>query len=507
MYKKSFLIILVCFYSLLVISQGQVYFNNTYSYNGNYTIGMTIIDNGDGFLGYGATDDIGIYQMLFLYKISYTGEMQTLKTFYEPGTTFYPGNVGGAMIETWDNKLALAYHYSLSGISYGALMKVDNNLDTIWKKSYTPAYNTITLNCFEALDKGYLLTGWIFQEEKDFSDAILLKTDSLGNYQWHQLYGGNWAEHGENTIQTPDGGYLIGGYFWKPGYDHSQDAMVIKTDSLGNEQWTKYYGNPDVDDDMVLVAMADDGNYLVATVYGEWIHTPMIRTGRLYLLKIDDEGNTIWDKKIGPKRRSINIKNIRHTLDGNLVATGWSYTDTISEFIYEGWIYKFTQEGDSIWWRDYYHYHNQYDRNFFYDVSPTSDNGYIAIGKARPNQGGSTNKMWIVKVDSLGCDTPGCATGTFVEELFPYVRDWGEDLKVYPNPVNKKLKVKSLKLKVTGTKVINIYNSQGIKVDKIIVPDRKETITIDVQGRPGGMYFVQLNVNGIEAGSAKFIKM
>ena len=78
------------------------------------------------------------------------------------------------------------------------------------------------------------------------------------------------VEQGETVIQTPDGGYLLGGFRYDPAVYHSLNALVIKTDSLGNEEWTKTYGNPNVDDDMAHVALADDGNYLVATVYGEW---------------------------------------------------------------------------------------------------------------------------------------------------------------------------------------------------------------------------------------------
>ena len=499
--KRKLIIVFLLLFPFLDYSQELVYFNNIYTYNGNYTIGMSVIDNGEAYFGYGATDDIGIYQELFLFKLSYTGEMQLLKTYYETNYTFYPGIVGGAMIESWDNKFILAYHYSQNGVSYGALMKLDNNLDTIWKRSYTPSYKTASLNCVELSDNGYLITGWVFQSEEDFSDALLLKTDSLGNYQWHQLYGGYWAEHGTNVIETPDGGYLLGGYFWKPGYDHSQDAMLIKTDSLGNEEWTNYYGNPDVDDDMALVALADDGNYLMATVYGEWVVSPTSRTGRIRLLKIDNDGNTILDELIGPKERNVYLKNLRHTNDGNLIVAGWAYNDTVSEWVYEGLLYKFSQEGDSIWMRDYNHFNNQYDRNFFYDAYPTTDNGFIAIGQARSDIDGN-NKMWIVKVDSMGCDTPGCATGTQVFEL-PSIAS--NELIVWPNPTNGKFEVRCSQFEV-GQKIIRVYNSQGIKVDEIKILQESKQFTVNSSNWESGLYFLQYLVNGEVQRSAKVIK-
>ena len=483
--KRKLIIVFLLLFPFLVYSQELVYFNNIYTYNGNYTIGMSVIDNGEAYFGYGATDDIGIYQELFLFKLSYTGEMQLLKTYYEPNYTFYPGIIGGAMIESWDNKFILAYHYSQNGVSYGALMKLDNNLDTIWKRSYTPSYKTASLNCVELSDNGYLITGWVFQSEEDFSDALLLKTDSLGNYQWHQLYGGYWAEHGTNVIETPDGGYLLGGYFWKPGYDHSQDAMLIKTDSLGNEEWTNYYGNPDVDDDMALLALADDGNYLVATLYGEWIIAPEARTGRIYLIKVDTNGDIIWAKKISPKMYALYIKNLRQTTDGNLIASGF-YIDSADNYIYKGFMYKFSQDGDSIWMRDYHHFNNQYDWNLFYDAYPTSDNGYITIGKARPEMGGNNN-MWIVKVDSMGCDTPGCATGT---QVYEFPKTSIKQIRVWPNPASDLVHFQIPESTRFSKGTIVITNIHGRQVASI--PINSDQVTWDASKVPNGIYFYRL---------------
>jgi hypothetical protein len=164
---------------------------------------------------------------------------------------------------------------------------------------------------------------------------------------------------------------------------------------------------------------------------------------------------------------------------------------------------KFTQEGDSIWMRDYNHFNNQYDVNFFYDAYPTSDNGYIAIGKARPDMG--TNNMWIVKVDSMGCDTAGCATGTFVVELSPSGGGWGEELKVWPNPANEMFNVQSSIFEDKGARVLNIYNSHGVKVEEIKIPAGKETVTVNVQGWESGIYYLRMTASGMNLGSGKVI--
>jgi len=401
----------------------------------------------------------------------------------------------------------LAYHTDYEGVTYSSLIKLDYNFDTLWKKDYTTDNLwTMTMKTLQTNDFGFLLTGSVKPAAGEYWNYLIIKTDSIGNMEWYQTYGGVWSEHGENTIQTPDGGYLIGGYFWKPGYDHSQDAMVIKTDSLGNEQWTQYYGNPDVDDDMALVAMADDGNYLVATVYGEEIISSMVRNGRLYLQKIDQGGSILWENKIGSIRRSLYIKNFRKVNNG-FITTGFSNeTDSVTYQYYSGWMMKLDNNLDSLWYHDYIHEDENWE-NFFYDASPTTDNGYIAIGKARPDGGGSTNKMWIVKVDSMGCDTPGCATGVQVFEM-PYL--FNNELTIWPNPASDWLNIEFSSVetawKTGSAKLIRIYDAQGVKVKEITVPEDIDQHTVNVSGFNRGLYYLQYIHSNKIINTAKFIK-
>ena len=186
----------------------------------------------------------------------------------------------------------------------------------------------------------------------------MLKTDSNGIYQWHQTYGGSLVEQGESIIQIPDGGYLLGGFRYNPAVYHSLDALVIKTDSLGNEEWTKTYGNPNVDDDMAHVAIADDGNYLVATVYGEWKFGNDYRIGKQCIYKINPQGQTIEFLFTGISRLANHIRNMRKVND-SYILTGFSYeTDSITYQYYSGWMMKLDNNLDSVWYRDYTHSNN-----------------------------------------------------------------------------------------------------------------------------------------------------
>ncbi len=481
--------------------QEPVYFNNIYQHDNNFAIGMTILQTEGGYVGYGGTEEPGnIGQMLLFFKISHSGNELIWKPFGENYHDYFYGNVGGAMIKTSDGNFTLACHYGYNDLAYASLIKLNANLDTIWKKDYNFQTYTIGINCTESSDKGFLVTGWVWESGPNL-DVLLLKTDSLGNYQWHQIYGGDLVEHGQNVIETQDGGYLIGGFIYDPAVYHTLDAMVIKTDSLGNEEWTEFYGNPWVDDGMALVALADDGNFLVATVYGEAEFSSTYRYGRPWVIKINNTGQIVEQTKVGDVRLEIHLKNFR-LVDNGYLLSGFSYeTDTFTYQYYSGWMMKVDNNIDSIWYHDYIHEDENWE-SFLYDASPTFDKGYIAIGKARPDMGGN-NKMWILKVDSLGCDTPGCITTVINEEVF--VRETGE-LRVWPNPTNGKFDVRSLMFEVAGTKIIRVYNSQGVKVEEVKVPDGIEVMTIDVSGYNNGLYFLQLIVSNEVVDTVKFLK-
>ena len=115
----------------------------------------------------------------------------------------------------------------------------------------------------------------------------------------------------------------------------------------------------------------------------------------------------------------------------------------------------------------------------------------------------------------MGCDTPGCATGVFVEDFSPFGGGKGEELKIYPNPAKDKFKVQcskfgssmfgGSKLKAGNYKVLSVYNSQGLKVKEINVPAGKETLSVDVKGWQRGIYFLRMTEGGKSLGSGKVV--
>jgi len=507
MYKKHLILFILYINSFIAFNQESIYFNNVYNPVNTYGSGRGIIQVGNYYYGiFGTLESTGYWYNIGVFKMSLSGNLVDWNLIGEDGQDFWSGSIGGTLIYTYDGNFAFACHVGINDSAYSKLVKLNTNLNIVWQRNYSTENDwTMTLKVKQASDGGFILVGRVKPQDGEYYNLLLMRTDFQGNELWYKTYGDFWSENGTDVIETPDGGYLIGGYFWKPGYDQSMDAMVIKTDSLGNEQWTKYYGNPNVDDDMALVAMADDGNYLVATVYGDSIMSNMYREGRIWIIKIDINGNIIEENKFGPSTISNQIKNFRKIDNGIYICSGFKFS--YKDNYFKGWIFKFNENMDSIWMRDYHYYNGFEETNFFYDAYPTTDNGYIAIGKARPDIG--NNKMWIVKVDSMGCDTPGCATGTFIKEL-PLPAGTAGELRIWPNPAEGEFKVMPYAPPLVppeGGKpsLLTVYNSQGIKVKEINIPATEKITTVNVRDWQRGIYYVRMTRGGKNFGSGKVV--
>jgi len=82
-------------------------------------------------------------------------------------------------------------------------------------------------------DGGFILAGSTHD-----ADVALVKTDSLGREEWIRQFGGHEEEYGVWAEQTADGGYILAGYsVWRSfvnGDPMGHDIKLRKTDANGN---------------------------------------------------------------------------------------------------------------------------------------------------------------------------------------------------------------------------------------------------------------------------------
>lgn len=110
------------------------------------------------------------------------------------------------------------------------------------------------LSVQQTIDGGFILTGYTASFGAGLDDMLLIKTDASGNLQWQKTFGGSGRDYGNSIIQTSDKGCVITGYTLSFGAG-GDDLWIVKTDSMGNQLWSKTLGG----------AQSDVGNYLIET--------------------------------------------------------------------------------------------------------------------------------------------------------------------------------------------------------------------------------------------------
>ena len=190
------------------------------------------------------------------------------------------------------------------------VLKIDLNGNIIWSKLFGYAFVNFGLGGGAAATPD---GGFIFCKNK------LIKISPDGELQWIKEYG----PAGKNTVagvsQIEAGGFILTG--WSENYfpDHIV-AFLIKTDSLGNEEWVSFpkHENIIVPTLGYDVIPQNDG-YIVVGIDNSSFE------GGIILWKTDLTGKTIWYK-----RQSGNIASKIVEADGGGFAfTGMSFNGNI----------------------------------------------------------------------------------------------------------------------------------------------------------------------------------
>lgn len=283
--------------------------------------------------------------------------------------------------------LAAGYTTSFgAGNQDGWLLKLDKSGDTLWSKAFGgTGYDG--LHCvIESTDGGYLLVGFTESFGSGGKDVYLVKTDADGNEQWTKTYGESLQDVGYAACEA-SGGYVICGYIDGPSAWNKGDAWILKIDENGDLLWDKQYGGPG--EDYCISVRPESTGFIMSGV------NSASGSKDAWLVRIDDAGDTLWTSIFGGGGQDVSY-GVGLSHDGGYVITG--YADGTGAWTPgDLWIIK-TDSGGAEEWRKTY---SAGPENFGFDIYPTTDGGYVVAGLKGSNGG----DLWILKTDEAGDTT------------------------------------------------------------------------------------------------------
>lgn len=129
--------------------------------------------------------------------------------------------------------------------------------------------------------------------------------------------------------------------------------------------------------------------------------------------------------------------------DGNFITQQTAVVTTSTRYLAIGWAAKFDRLGNIIW--NHFYLNDSFNHSYFYDVAERPDGGLVFIGYSYKNGIPASHEyydMWLVGVDSNGCELPGgCSTNLWPAGTTSPVPSEG-GVTVYPNPSTGKMTVR-----------------------------------------------------------------
>ncbi len=354
------------------------------------------------------------------------GNIETIKTY--GGSK---NESGQSVIQTSDGGYAVLGHtQSIDGdisdklnenFDYW-LLKFDAENNLQWDKTYGGSGDDRGNSIIQTQDNGYVIIGFTQSSDQDVTnnagaqDYWIAKLDVSGNILWQKSFGYSGIDIGITLLQTNDNGYFITGVLdvtASGGLGNSRnyqrhaggDYWALKLNSIGELQWSRYFGGSFTDTPYDAIQTLDNGFIIIGSSDSDDVDI----TGNkgaydFWIIKISQTGELIWEKSFGGSEID-EAHAIVNSGDGNYIIAGDTRSSDLDVSENNGaadlWIIKISQTGELIWEKTF--------GGSSFDVaralSKTQDNGFLIVGSSRSLDGDVTanqgqNDAWVLKVDS-----------------------------------------------------------------------------------------------------------
>ena len=487
--KQAAWLTIVVTLALPHVGQGQVVTFDTVQFNpvNSFLVGRTVFEVDGGYLAFGTGGDgTGNVQNQQVFSFNSDGGLEQTRV-YESTRLTSAGAFAPVSRSSLGGFVSGVSHFG-NGISIDSLYlyRYDEFGDTIWTRYLTSDTTLAVRKCIEASNGDVVLVGLHEWPKGAFMFRVTAAGDSIRfvNFGQPEFFA-------MSVVEDNSGDLYLAGFTDTSIQQYQFRSYLVRCTPEGEVIWWK--ARPSKSGFNGVMRSAEGG----VLCYGTSWH-PQTDIPRVLIVRYSASGTEIWRREdiisADSELRDATFTNGFQHPDGSYIICGVIRNTQLNLFD-KGMLFKFDENGNELWSRLYSHYSGipvGYPQ-VFNDVKPTSDGGFILTGETNGPSPPNPVRLWLVKLDSMGCLVPGCHT-VGVEE---YESQLQSALQVSPNPANEQVMVE-LDLpegyRLQGTVQLYLLDAQGKEVARQTLGSTNGHVrtSVDVGALPTGLYYVHL---------------
>ena len=452
----------------------------------SFLTGITVFETETGYLVFGrGGDGTGTVQDPRSFQFDEHGGL--VNTLIFPNTRLVDNGSFGSTTRCASGGYASCVNAFANGIAMDSLYlyRYNEDGDTLWTRYLTSDTTLAPRKCIETSNGDLVIVGLHELPKGAYMFRVTSEGDSIAFVNF-----GEPAFFAMSVVEDEEENLFIAGYTDTGITEFQNRGYILKCTSEGEVLWWDAYPRNSGYNGLLLT---NEGGVLV---FGQKKNEDDIR-GAL-IVKFDTEGDEEWSRHdiifADGETRSCTFTNGFQQPDGSFIICG-SLRNTDLGLFDKGMLYKFDEEGNTIWSRFYAHYAGLpagYPQ-LFKDVKQTSDGGFILTGVTEGIAPPNSQRLWLVKLDSLGCLVPGCNT-VGVQEFESQLQS---ALHISPNPAHEVVRF-NLELPsgyvLQGAVQALVLDAQGKEVARAVVQANGSLITgnVPLNGQAPGPYYLHL---------------
>ncbi len=282
------------------------------------------------------------------------------------------------------------------------ILKLDASGNIEWEQSFGFSGHDHSYDIIQTQDGGFFFIGFLditsaradgYTEKGNYltrhgvGEFWGTKIDAKGHIQWRKYFGGTNNDRAHAVVQADDGGFVMAGFSESDDFDirdtkGSYDFWVVKLTATGEFVWEHSFGGSGIEISYDIAKTTDNAYVVTGNTFSD---DADISTNNgesdVWLIKIDDHGDLIWEKTYGGTRFD-DARGLNTSQDGGYIIAGNSKSFDIDATSNSGendlWVIKTDANGVLIWQQTF----GGADLDYGFDVLENGDKSIVVVGES-----------------------------------------------------------------------------------------------------------------------------